>query len=171
MKSHHSNRSKFPIVDAAQQSRFVLRVTALPLLVLLVAAATMWFLTNGLFDEAQRNNVELPSLGPLTMIQFLFVVLTGAVMMVQALRYSHRVIGPAHRIAQSLRRIRDGDTNFTLRLREGDELQSILDELNPLLEELQQGNAKTRTVEAAGDQAASAEEEPTEKEKVTSLGD
>ena len=46
--------------------------------------------------------------------------------------------GPAYRIAQSLRRIREGDTRFQVRLRDGDELQSILDELNPLIEELEQ---------------------------------
>ena len=103
---------------------------------LLVAAIALWVLTRNLFDEAEASNADLPSLGALAMTQFVFVALTGALAVWEAWRYSHRVIGPAHRIAASLRRLRGGDTDFRVELRKGDELQAIVDELNPLLEEL-----------------------------------
>ena len=160
MSQSNQDRRKGRVVDAPQQKRIVMGLTAVPMTVLLVAAVVMWVLTDSLFDEAQRNNVELPSLGLLAMTQFLFVIVTGAAAIIQALRYSHRVVGPAHRIAQSLRRIREGDTNFQVRLRDGDELQSILDELNPLIEKLEQERPTPESQDESGSQERAPATEP-----------
>jgi methyl-accepting chemotaxis protein len=111
--------------------------------VLLVAAVVMWVLTGRLFDEAQRSDAELPTLGVLAMVQFLFVVGVGVVAVAQALRYSNRVVGPAYRIATSLRRLREGETKFQIELRKGDELNSIADELNALLESFSKADERT----------------------------
>jgi methyl-accepting chemotaxis protein len=115
----------------------VLHLTALPMGVMLVAAIVMWFLARNLFDEAEAGNADLPSLGPLVMTQFVFVVVAGAIAVWQAWRHSHRVVGPAHRIASLLRRLRGGDTGFRVELRSGDELQEVAAELDELVEELQ----------------------------------
>jgi methyl-accepting chemotaxis protein len=130
-------RRRTSVVDAPRQARIVLHLTALPMGVMLVAAIVMWFLSRNLFDEAEAGNADLPSLGPLVMTQFVFVVLAGAIAVWQAWRHSHRVVGPAHRIVSLLRRLRSGDTGFSIALRSGDELQEVADELNELIETLQ----------------------------------
>jgi len=118
--------------------------------VMLVAAIVMWFLVRNLFDEAEAGNADLPSLGPLVMTQFVFVVVAGAIAVWQAWRHSHRVVGPAHRIASLLRRLRSGDTGFRVELRSGDELQEVADELNELIETLQQTTGLRKAGAAPG---------------------
>jgi methyl-accepting chemotaxis protein len=147
-------RRRTRVVDASRQARIVFGLTALPMGVLLLAAIVMWILARNLFDEAEASNADLPSLGPLVMTQFVFVVLAGALAVWEAWRYSHRVVGPAHRLASSLRRLRGGDTSFRVELRRGDELQVIADELNALVEQLQR---QASTGAAAAPAAAAAE--------------
>ena len=132
----HTNRRKSVIVDASAQRRMILGISVLPLTVMLVAAIAMWFFGNRLFEEAKDTNAELPSLGVLTMIQYLFVVTTGALAVIQAVRYSNRVVGPAVRIKRALQQIRAGDLDTPIKLRKGDALTDVADELNRLMEHL-----------------------------------
>jgi methyl-accepting chemotaxis protein len=97
----------------------------------------MWYLSGRLFDEAQVIDAELPSLSLLNMTQFVFVVVTGVVVMLSAFQYSHRVIGPALRLTAALKRIRTGDLSVRVRLRRSDELSQIAEELNRLVEHLE----------------------------------
>jgi nitrogen fixation/metabolism regulation signal transduction histidine kinase len=71
----------------------------------------------------------------LSLTQFVFVVVVGICIVVLAFEYSHRVVGPAHRISTSLRKVRAGELE-PIRLRKGDELQSLVDELNLLIADL-----------------------------------
>jgi methyl-accepting chemotaxis protein len=140
----HLNRRKSVIVDASAQRRMILGISVLPLAVMLIAAIAMWFFGNRLFEEAKDSNADLPSLGVLTMIQYLFVVTTGALAVIQAVRYSNRVIGPAVRIKRSLQQIRAGDLETPIKLRKGDALTDVADELNRLMEHLRRNTpAKT----------------------------
>jgi methyl-accepting chemotaxis protein len=143
-------RRRSRVVDAPRQARMVLHLTALPMGVMLVAAIVMWFLVRNLFDEAEAGNADLPSLGPLVMTQFVFVVVAGAIAVWQAWRHSHRVVGPANRIASLLRRLRSGDTGFRVELRSGDELQEVADELNELIETLEQTTGQRKAGAAPG---------------------
>jgi methyl-accepting chemotaxis protein len=70
------------------------------------------------------------------MTQYLFVVATGALAVIQAVRYSNRVIGPAMRIKRTLLQIRAGDLGTPIKLRKGDALTDVADELNRLMEHL-----------------------------------
>ncbi|HZN40295.1 MAG TPA: HAMP domain-containing protein [Planctomycetota bacterium] len=135
----HTNRRKSVIVDASAQARMVLGLSVLPLAVILVAAIAMWYFGNCLFAEAKDSNADLPSLGAVTMIQYLFVVATGALAVIQAVRYSNRVVGPAMRIKRSLQQIRAGDLDTRIKLRKGDALTDVADELNRLMDHLRQG--------------------------------
>jgi methyl-accepting chemotaxis protein len=132
----HTNRRKSVIVDASAQARMVLGLSVLPLAVILVAAIAMWYFGNRLFAEAKDGNADLPSLGAVTMTQYLFVVATGALAVIQAVRYSNRVIGPAMRIKRTLLQIRAGDLGTPIKLRKGDALTDVADELNRLMEHL-----------------------------------
>jgi methyl-accepting chemotaxis protein len=151
-----NNRRKTFIVDAPTQARMVFSISILPMSVILVAAVAMWILSNRLLDEAQDSNAALPSLGLLTMSQFVFVVATGSVAVLEALRYSHRVVGPAMRITRSLRRIRDGGLDARITLRKGDELTEVADEVNALIDHLRQHGFKAQPDAAGGTAAAAA---------------
>src|SRR5262245_623077 len=132
----HTNRRKSVIVDASAQTRMILGISVLPLTLMLIAAVAMWFFGNRLFEEAKDSNADLPSLGVLTMIQYLFVVTTGALAVIQAVRYSNRVVGPAVRIKRALQQIRAGDLDTPIKLRKGDALTDVADEMNRLMEHL-----------------------------------
>jgi len=143
------NRRKTRIIDAESQARMVFGITVLPLSIVLVAAISLWYLSNRLLDEAQRANADLPTLGILTMAQFVFVVATGVVATVEALRYSHRVVGPALRIRRTLMRMLAGDLGTRITLRKGDELVEVAAAVNDLMEELRkQGFRPTTGAEA-----------------------
>src|SRR5262245_46697698 len=149
-----NNRRKTFIVDAPTQARMVFSISILPMSVILVAAVAMWILSNRLLDEAQSSNAALPSLGLLTMSQFVFVVATGTAAVLEALRYSHRVVGPAMRITRSLRRIRDGGLDARITLRKGDELTEVADEVNALIDHLRQHGFKAQPDATSGIAAA-----------------
>ena len=152
----HTNRRKSVIVDASAQTRMVLGLSVLPLAVILVAAIAMWIFGNRLFEEAKQSNADLPSLGAVTMIQYLFVVATGALAVIQALRYSNRVVGPAMRIKRTLLQIRAGDLETPIKLRKGDALTDVADELNRLMEHLRRGTPASTSASPEKTAAASA---------------
>ncbi|HEX6811574.1 MAG TPA: hypothetical protein VF384_08130 [Planctomycetota bacterium] len=107
--------------------------------VILIAAIAMWFFGDRLFAEARESNAELPSLSALTLIQYLFVVATGVLIVLEALRYSNRVVGPVMRITRVLRQIREGNLGETVTLRKGDVLTDVADQLNALIEHMRKG--------------------------------
>ena len=132
------NRRTGRFVDPPAQKRMVLGLTVLPLSVLMVAAVVMWISAERLFEEAENVDAPLPSLGLMTMAQFVFVIITGCLILVAALRHSHRVAGPAHRIVKSLEQVRDGDLSLRINLRGRDELACVAKELNAFFEWLEQ---------------------------------
>ena len=151
------SRRRTRIVDAAAQRRIVRSITTVPLAVLVVASAALWFLTDSLFDEAQAAEVELPSLALLSMTMFVFVITAGIGIVLRAMDYSHRVVGPAYRITMSLRKVRAGDLE-PIRLRNGDELTTVVDELNLLIADLaarRDGTAVASATAAAPTSASS----------------
>ena len=80
----------------------------------------------------------VPDLGPMLFgIMLLSAGMAGAIFYV-SYRFSNRVAGPAWRVIQSLKRIREGDAAFRVKLRHGDLLLQLVDELNVTLEQLEQ---------------------------------
>ena len=55
-----------------------------------------------------------------------------------AIRFTHRVSGPIHRVRQTIRAITAGKTVSRIRPRKGDQLQDMVGEFNGMLEFLQQ---------------------------------
>lgn len=49
---------------------------------------------------------------------------------------SHRIAGPAYRIARSLREIGKGDFDISIRLRKNDELKEVADAINDMVADL-----------------------------------
>jgi hypothetical protein len=63
-----------------------------------------------------------------------FLLISGAVVMVQAMKVARRVAGPEHCLRQAMRRIRNGDLAFRVHLRKGDLLVELAEECNELLD-------------------------------------
>jgi len=85
-------------------------------------------------EAATERDVELPTLVPLFLAILGFTLAVAALVVFQALRFSHRIAGPAYRLVKSLERIRSGDISFRVNLRRGDHLSEVAAELNNLLD-------------------------------------
>lgn len=59
------------------------------------------------------------------------------VMAWDAIRFSHRIVGPLVRFRRTMQEIANGDTVRPIKLREGDYLDDLRDEFNQMLEALQ----------------------------------
>ncbi len=129
------NRRKRLVVNKPVQRRIVTSITIVPILTLVGATLAVAILTGKVLDEARSAEENLPTLGPLFVSLFLFIVAAGAVVVIQALKYSHKIAGPMYRLVKSMQRIhKDGDVSFRIKLRSGDELTEIADELNHMMD-------------------------------------
>lgn len=133
-QSPETNRRQRLIVNKSAQQRIVIAVTLFPSIALAATTLVVAVFCRRLLGEAARAEVELPSLLPLFVALLTFVVTSGLVILVQALRFSHRVSGPAYRLTKSMERIREGDIGFRVKLRSGDHLTEVAQEMNRLLE-------------------------------------
>ncbi len=127
------NRRKKLIINKPVQRRIIVGVTIIPMLVLVAATIAVAILTGRVLDEARAAEQGLPTLAPLFVSLFLFIVAAGTTVVISALRYSNRIAGPMFRLCRSMREIREGDLSFTVKLRKGDELTEIADELNAMI--------------------------------------
>ncbi len=127
------NRRKRLIVNKPLQKKIIFGVSFVPLLALVGATLAVSVLASRVLDEAGAQQVNLPTLAPMFLALFVFILAAGGVVVLQALRYSNRIAGPQYRIVRSLKQVRTGDYTFRIRLRKGDELSELAEELNCLL--------------------------------------
>lgn len=136
MPTPTQNRRKRLLVNRPFQGRLILSMTLVPMVMLLGVAASSVIYVSSL-DTAFESEVVVAGGIPMLTLMLGFQLLAGYFMLIHALRASHRVAGPAYRICKSIERIRGGDIDFRVRLREGDHLVEIEQELNRLIECLQ----------------------------------
>ena len=157
MSGYTQERRRQVVVNTPMQSRLILSMALMPAIALAAIAVFTALYCSRAMEEAYANDSELPNLSPLFYLVIAFELVAALFLMVNSLRFSHRVAGPAYRICKSLERIRSGDLAFTVHLRKGDHLVEIRDELNRLLDWLNQNpppNCITRTM--AAEQGANA---------------
>jgi methyl-accepting chemotaxis protein len=138
MATKGHERRKAWLINPAMQGRIVFRMTALPAAVLAGIAVFTGFYCSDVLTEARALDQELPDLMPLIWLVMAFELVAAGMLVMHALRLSHTIAGPAYRIAKSLERIRTGDFEFRVKLRKGDHLTELRDEMNLLLDWLQQ---------------------------------
>lgn len=168
MTEQARERRRILIVNRPVQRRIVAAVVLAPTAALALTTVVVAYYCQRLVEEATLVDVALPSLSPLLWSVLGFCVVCSLVIVIRGLRFSHHVAGPAYRLCKSLERIRAGDTAFRVKLRDGDYLGEIADEMNRLLESMQAA-ARTATSAGAGD-AANAErtaEQPREDARAT----
>lgn len=136
-RSNH-NRRKQLIVNPRMQGRMVMGMAALPAVAIAGIAVFTGVYCSHVMEEALQLDSELPDLMPLIWLVISFEVFSAGILLVSSLKISHTIAGPAYRIQKSLERIRSGDISFRVKLRKGDHLTEVRDELNRLLDWLQE---------------------------------
>jgi hypothetical protein len=157
MTQHYQNRRRRLVVNGPVQARLILSTTMLPAVTLgLVAVMTAIWCKN-ITDQATAAGIELPDLMPFFWALVAFEIGAAIFLVGASLRASLRVVGPVVNICRSLGRIRTGDLDFAVKLREGDFLGEIETEINLLLDWLNQNpppGSRTRSKATAAAPAA-----------------
>lgn len=138
MSDASQERRRRLVVDAKSQARMVRRLGMAPLALLFAQAVATAILMRWLLDEVASLQVEIRWAVPFAALSMCFVMVTAVALAFQSLKHSHAIAGPCVRLKKSLQRIRSGDVDFDVKLRQGDELQDVADELNELLGWLRQ---------------------------------
>ncbi|MEM7202734.1 MAG: hypothetical protein AAF628_20875 [Planctomycetota bacterium] len=131
-----SNRRKTLIVNKELQRKIVLSVTLFPTLALTVSSLIVAVFCRKLLGEANRVEADLPSLVPLFVSVLGFVLASAAIVVHQAIRFSHRIAGPSYRFIKSMEQVGGGDTDFRIKLRKDDLLTEVADAFNDMLDGL-----------------------------------
>jgi len=134
MAAHSQNRRRQLVVNKPLQGRLVLSMALFPAIALAVIAIVTGVWCTRIMDDAMTADAELPDMMPLFYLVIGFELLAGGFLAFTSLKVSHRIAGPAYRLCKSLERIRTGDLAFTVKLRLGDHLTEVADELNRTLD-------------------------------------
>ena len=126
-------RRKKLIVLREAQKRIVLAVSLFPALSLAMATMIIAVFCRRLLGEAAQTEAELPSLVPLFLSVLGFAFVSGLIILHQAVRFSHRVAGPAYRLMKSFEEVKAGNLDCHIRLRKGDHLTDVADKFNEML--------------------------------------
>ena len=157
MTAKSPDRRKTLVILPDMQKRIMRKATLLPAAALVLLGFAMTWHCVSLIGEARANGVDLPGLRLLLPSVLGFVVAIAGLMFRQALHFSNKLGGPAYRIAKHLREIRqsDGELPGELKLRKGDYLGELRDEVNLFVHWM-----RTREEPAARPEQVDAELEP-----------
>ena len=152
MSGSGNNRRKILIINPKLQKRMILTMSLVPAIALSLMMALVCYFCYQVYEQAVDLGIRFDGLMQLFFSVSGFVIVAAVFMLSSALMTSHRVAGPAYRLIQSLKQIREGDVAFQIKLRTGDYLTEIADELNILLNVLNENppsGFKTRAMQAA----------------------
>lgn len=122
------------MADSPVRRNILRLLSALPTLLFLASTAAVVVCVRRLLDEAASGSAELPGL-PWMIVAAVATFFSGAgIVLVQAYRSRQRLTGPSRRMQRALRKIRLGDLSFRIRLRRGDPLRRVADEVNLMLD-------------------------------------
>ena len=133
------------LVDKKFQFRFLGSVILLTILIMLLSATITYYI---LYAQMQKFLTTIPvdilfsiscviSLTSLTVLLILLplVIVLGIFM-------SHKIIGPIMRMEKLLEEVGDGNFNINIRLRRGDELISLANAMNRMVDKLKNRQIK-----------------------------
>jgi hypothetical protein len=78
---------------------------------------------------------------PLIVLMSGFAIFLGVLFVWDAIKFTHRLVGPLYRIRKTIQAITESKEVELVRLRQGDFLQEIKDDLNEMLKVLEQRGA------------------------------
>jgi hypothetical protein len=133
MASRDERRRKI-LMDDETQRRIILGFCVAPLLSLIVACLMVGVFSRRVAAEAMLAEAELPSLRWLFLSLCAFVVVAAAMTVYQAVKHSHRIAGPLYRMRKDLGEVASGNRQKRIKLRDGDYLTELADEINRTLD-------------------------------------
>jgi hypothetical protein len=118
------------------QTLFTLRLVLYGVFFQVIIFVLMWFTERYSTMYNGLNTGSSPAWPMLLSLSFM-VALT-LVLLRDAIRFTHKYVGPIVRFRRTLREIREGKPVELIRLRKGDQLQEMKDEINELLRYLEE---------------------------------
>jgi hypothetical protein len=111
-----------------------------------ITALTFYIVRVVFFDFTHVIGLDAPGLPILFLVVSLGTI--GGLFIYDAIKYSHRIVGPIYRFRKTIRAIIDGDDVELVHLRQGDQLQEMREEFNQMLKILEErGAIRVKTVE------------------------
>lgn len=132
--SQQPNVRKQVIVNKPLQSRIVLAVSWPAASCIMLAGLIFMTFCLRLGFEAAEAELALPSLPTVLGSAVAFLALATTALLYNALRFSHRIAGPAYRIEKTLETFMAGDHTVRAKLRQHDHLQELAASVNRFLE-------------------------------------
>lgn len=130
------NQRKIIMINPEMQHRMIRAFVGIPAIGMASAMVVVCYFTYQVYREAIISDVRLDGLIPLFLSVSVFLIVTSVFLFSNSIKISHLVAGPAYRICQSIKQMRAGDIGFKIKLRAGDYLTEVRDELNLLLDTL-----------------------------------
>lgn len=158
MAQSQRNRRRNLVVNKPVQGRLIVSISLLPALGLSGLMLLVTYYCHQLSMEVMAADIELTNVTPLYLSVAGFVILSGAFLFYNSLVFSHRIAGPSYRLCQSMKRIREGDVDFRVQLREGDHLGEVSAELNRLLDYLNENPPAGALTRPTGESEAEQQE-------------
>lgn len=130
-------RRRALVVDPPMQRRMIVALLWPTTVSFVVTALVLVVLGTRMHSSAAAAGVMLENVGAGIAAVIVFLMMAAALGLLHALQVSHRVAGPAHRLRETLRAVRNGDATARARLRSGDYLAETATELNDFLDWVQ----------------------------------
>jgi methyl-accepting chemotaxis protein len=138
------------VTNEPEQRRLILAMVGPLNVCLSVILGLITFFCFRIGDEASSRGIVLRNLDYLYVSIALLVVVLAAFAFALSIKISHRISGPMRNFGATLRAFREGDRSRRVKLRKGDYLGPVADELNGFLDWVDQGGESEADGEAAG---------------------
>lgn len=135
------------------QTRLTLRI-ALYLVLFLGVLINVLFAWKLLSEGASDPGAQFVEMLRLYLPVLLCLLVLVPVMAWDAIRFTHRLVGPLVRFRRTIRSITDGEAVTPIKLRQGDHLLDLRDEFNEMLESLQRRGVPVLKPAVPADDAA-----------------
>ncbi|MEN6627570.1 MAG: hypothetical protein ABFD69_15205 [Candidatus Sumerlaeia bacterium] len=133
------NRRRHFWINPTFQTRYIARIFALQVLTMAATAVFTLMLAFVLFDERFKVG---PGWNQIFAAFVVIAMLVAAGVAWLGVRISHKICGPAFRIAADLKSFREGQPTRPIRLREGDDLGELAEALNQTIEHWQKNGIR-----------------------------
>ena len=127
-------------IEKGLQTQIIVSFIVLTVFVLLITMFNLYFLSQYMIANTLEpaEYIQFSSMlsRAFSMLKFKIYLLIGIdviIVFIVSLFISHQLAGPGYKIKKSITKIKDGNLNFKVVLREGDKFDDIANELNALI--------------------------------------
>ena len=134
------------------QSRFIIRFCLLVILACVLFGGLIYFLSlKSTTTSFENSRLIIKStadylLPLITLTSIATIIIVGVFMIMVTLFISHKIAGPAYHLEKAVEAVGNGNLSLEVRLRSGDQLRPIADELNDMIKKLNQHVLKIKNM-------------------------